>query len=203
MTRASVRGPRGSPSSSGRTGLAARPRSTGSWRSVTAGDPGSARLRSFGRGRRLRRPTARAARRPSRSRARRDTARSRRACRPARGIKCGTASGGSCWDADWGAVTNETEQEGGPPSSSYAFLLDPIAIVGGYRLEAADEVEIAGRPARRPARGSTPERGGRDRRRLQPRAGSRRDRASGRRGAWRTATRRGTARAARPSTGSR
>ena len=53
------------------------------------------------------------------------------------------------WDGDWGAVTNETEQEGGPPSSSYAFLLDPIAIVGGYRLEAADAVEIAGCPARR------------------------------------------------------
>ena len=52
------------------------------------------------------------------------------------------------WDADWGAVTDETEQEGGPPSASYAFLLDPVAIVGAYRLEAAGTVEVAGRAAR-------------------------------------------------------
>ena len=51
------------------------------------------------------------------------------------------------WDADWGAVTDETEQEGAPPAASYAFLLDPVAIVGAYRLEAAGTVEVAGRAA--------------------------------------------------------
>lgn len=52
------------------------------------------------------------------------------------------------WDADWGAVTDETEQEGGPPSASYAFLLDPVALVGAYRLEATGATEVAGRAAR-------------------------------------------------------
>ena len=51
------------------------------------------------------------------------------------------------WDADWGAVTHETEQEGGPPAASYAFLLDPVAIVGAYRLDTAGTVEVAGRAA--------------------------------------------------------
>ena len=51
------------------------------------------------------------------------------------------------WDADWGAVTDQTEQEGAPPAASYAFLLDPVAIVGAYRLEAAGTVEVAGRAA--------------------------------------------------------
>ena len=51
------------------------------------------------------------------------------------------------WDADWGAVTNETEQEGGPPSTLYAFLVDPVALVAAYRLEPAGETEVAGRPA--------------------------------------------------------
>ena len=51
------------------------------------------------------------------------------------------------WDADWGAVTHETEQEGAPPAASYAFLLDPIAIVGAYRLDATGTVEAAGRAA--------------------------------------------------------
>jgi hypothetical protein len=53
------------------------------------------------------------------------------------------------WDTDWGAVTDETEQEGGPPSTSYAFLLDPVGLVGAYRLEGTGEVEIAGRAAHR------------------------------------------------------
>jgi hypothetical protein len=53
------------------------------------------------------------------------------------------------WDADWGAVTDETEQEGGPPATTYAFLLDPIALVATYRLEAAGETEVAGRTAHR------------------------------------------------------
>jgi hypothetical protein len=53
------------------------------------------------------------------------------------------------WDADWGAVTDETEQEGGPPSASSAFLLDPVALVGAYQLETAGQVEVAGRAARR------------------------------------------------------
>src|SRR6476659_7645204 len=39
------------------------------------------------------------------------------------------------WDADWGAVTHETAPEGGPPSTSYALLLDPVGLVGAYRLE--------------------------------------------------------------------
>jgi outer membrane lipoprotein-sorting protein len=53
------------------------------------------------------------------------------------------------WDADWGAVTHETEQEGGPPSTTYALLLDPVAAVAAYRLEAAGETQVARRPAHR------------------------------------------------------
>ena len=52
------------------------------------------------------------------------------------------------WDADWGAVTHETEQEGGPPSASHAFLLDPVSIVGSFRLEPFGAREVAGREAR-------------------------------------------------------
>ena len=52
------------------------------------------------------------------------------------------------WDADWGAVSDQTEQEGGPPSATYGLLLDPVALVGAYRLAPARDVEIALRPAR-------------------------------------------------------
>ncbi|HEX3292065.1 MAG TPA: hypothetical protein VHR46_11780 [Gaiella sp.] len=53
------------------------------------------------------------------------------------------------WDADWGAVTNETEQEGGPPSTTYALLLDPVAVVAAYRLDDLGETEVADRAALR------------------------------------------------------
>jgi outer membrane lipoprotein-sorting protein len=53
------------------------------------------------------------------------------------------------WDADWGAVTHETEQEGGPPSTTYALLLDPVAVIAAYRLENRGTTEVAGRPAHR------------------------------------------------------
>jgi outer membrane lipoprotein-sorting protein len=53
------------------------------------------------------------------------------------------------WDADWGAVTNETEQEGGPPSTTYALLLDPVAVVAAYRLEPTGETHVASRAAHR------------------------------------------------------
>ncbi len=53
------------------------------------------------------------------------------------------------WDADWGAVTHETEQEGGPPSSEYGLLLDPVAVVAAYHLERLGEAVAAGRDAHR------------------------------------------------------
>ena len=49
------------------------------------------------------------------------------------------------WDAAWGTVSNEVED--GAPSASYAFLLDPVAIVGELRLEPTGRTEHAGRPA--------------------------------------------------------
>jgi hypothetical protein len=51
------------------------------------------------------------------------------------------------WDSDWGAVTSESEQEGGPPSSTYAFLLDPVGVLGSFLLEPAGHAEVAGRHA--------------------------------------------------------
>ena len=52
------------------------------------------------------------------------------------------------WDADWGAVTSESAEEQGAPSSTHGFLLDPIGLVGALRLDPAGETEIAGRSAR-------------------------------------------------------
>jgi hypothetical protein len=51
------------------------------------------------------------------------------------------------WDSDWGAVTSETEQEGGPPSPTYAFLLDPVGVLGSFLLEPLGPAEVAGRDA--------------------------------------------------------
>lgn len=52
------------------------------------------------------------------------------------------------WDADWGAVTSESTDEQGPPSSTYGFLLDPIGLVGALRLEPGGEGDVSGRPTR-------------------------------------------------------
>jgi outer membrane lipoprotein-sorting protein len=73
----------------------------------------------------------------------------------AAGVQAGvryTVRDGERWasfDADWGAVTHETEQEGGPPSTTYALLLDPVAVVATYRLEATGESRVADRPSHR------------------------------------------------------
>jgi hypothetical protein len=53
-----------------------------------------------------------------------------------------------CWDADWGAVTSESTDEQGPPSSAHGFLLDPIGLVAALRLEPAGEGHVAGRQTR-------------------------------------------------------
>jgi hypothetical protein len=50
------------------------------------------------------------------------------------------------WDADWGAMTSDSD-ESGALSSSYAFLLDPVGIVSSFRLEPVGATEIAGRAA--------------------------------------------------------
>ena len=50
------------------------------------------------------------------------------------------------WDSDWGAVTSETEQEGGPPSSTYAFLLDPVGVLSPS-CSSPWAAEVAGRDA--------------------------------------------------------
>ena len=52
------------------------------------------------------------------------------------------------WDADWGAVTSESAEEQGAPSSTHGFLLDPIGLVGDLRLDPAGESEVAGRRVR-------------------------------------------------------
>ena len=49
------------------------------------------------------------------------------------------------WDADWGLVTSESEPEGGPPASSFAFLLDPVELGAAYRFGAPVEGGLAGR----------------------------------------------------------
>ena len=51
------------------------------------------------------------------------------------------------WDADWGLVTSESEPEGGPPASSFGFLLDPVELIAVFRLEPPTETTTAGRPA--------------------------------------------------------
>ena len=51
------------------------------------------------------------------------------------------------WDASWGTVSSEVEQEGGAPSSTYAFLLDPVGVVGELLLEPQGTGDLAGRPA--------------------------------------------------------
>jgi hypothetical protein len=61
------------------------------------------------------------------------------------------------WDSDWGAVTSESEQEGGPPSSTYAFLLDPVGVLGSFRLEPSGHTEVAGRDAWRVRATARPE----------------------------------------------
>jgi hypothetical protein len=50
------------------------------------------------------------------------------------------------WDADWGGASDETEGEG-RPTPTYAFLLDPLALVSGLRLEPAGTTEVGGRAA--------------------------------------------------------
>ena len=50
------------------------------------------------------------------------------------------------WDATWGTVSSEVEPRGAP-SANYAFLLDPVAIVGELRLEPRGPSQHAGRPA--------------------------------------------------------
>jgi hypothetical protein len=50
------------------------------------------------------------------------------------------------WDADWGGASNETEGEG-RPTPAYAFLLDPLGLVSGLRLEPAGTTEVGGRAA--------------------------------------------------------
>ncbi|HEX6725092.1 MAG TPA: hypothetical protein VF073_07580 [Gaiella sp.] len=52
------------------------------------------------------------------------------------------------WDADWGAVTSESADEQGAPSSTHGFLLDPVGLVSALRLEPGGETDVAGRPAR-------------------------------------------------------
>ena len=51
------------------------------------------------------------------------------------------------WDADWGVVSSDSEPDGGPLSSSVAFLLDPVALVGAFRFDHPRETELARRPA--------------------------------------------------------
>lgn len=51
------------------------------------------------------------------------------------------------WDADWGTATHETESEHGALASSYAFLLDPVALASALRLEPAGTTRVAGRAA--------------------------------------------------------
>jgi hypothetical protein len=51
------------------------------------------------------------------------------------------------WDADWGVVSSDSEPEGGPLSSSVAFLLDPVVLVGAFRFDDPRAVELVGRPA--------------------------------------------------------
>jgi hypothetical protein len=48
------------------------------------------------------------------------------------------------WDAAWGTVSSEVEP--GAPSANYAFLLDPVGIVGELLLEPRGTAEHAGRP---------------------------------------------------------
>ncbi len=150
---------------------------------------------------RVRHPTRRAARRPSHSRARRGTARSRQVRRPAKRYQVRDGERWVVWDADWGAVTDETEQEGGPPSTSYAFLLDPVG--ARRRLPARRRRRGRGRRARRtsPARGPAPRLGGRDSGRVQRRGGRRRARPRHRRGARSAAASGGATPTASPSTG--
>jgi hypothetical protein len=49
------------------------------------------------------------------------------------------------WDADWGLVTSESEPEGGPPASSFGFLLDPVELSAAYRFGTPVEGTLAGR----------------------------------------------------------
>lgn len=51
------------------------------------------------------------------------------------------------WDADWGLVTSGSEPEGGPPASSFAFMLDPVELGTAYRFGAPVESVAAGRSA--------------------------------------------------------
>ena len=61
------------------------------------------------------------------------------------------------WDADWGAVTDETEQEGGPPSSRPTLSSSTRwRLVGAYRLEGTGEFEVAGTRRTSSARGPAP-----------------------------------------------
>ncbi len=61
------------------------------------------------------------------------------------------------WDSDWGAVTSESEQGAGPPSSTYAFLLDPVGVLGSFLLEPLGRAEVAGRDAWRVRARARPE----------------------------------------------
>jgi hypothetical protein len=51
------------------------------------------------------------------------------------------------WDADWGLVTSESEPEGGPPASSFGFLLDPVELTAAFRFEPPVDGSVAGRAA--------------------------------------------------------
>jgi hypothetical protein len=49
------------------------------------------------------------------------------------------------WDASWGTVSSDVERESAAPSSSYAFLFDPVALVAELRLEPVGTGSQAGR----------------------------------------------------------
>jgi hypothetical protein len=51
------------------------------------------------------------------------------------------------WDSDWGLVSSESEPEGGPPTSSFGFLLDPVGLLAAFRFDQPTVTALAGRPA--------------------------------------------------------
>jgi hypothetical protein len=53
------------------------------------------------------------------------------------------------WDADWGLVSNDSEPGGGPPTSSFAFLLDPVELLAAFRFDEPTGHTVAGRPVSR------------------------------------------------------
>ena len=56
------------------------------------------------------------------------------------------------WDAAWGTVSSDVEQQGGAPAPAYGFLLDPVGVVGEVRLEALGPARAGGSPVRAPRR---------------------------------------------------